>query len=197
MSYFALLPDWDETHVYVDEIPSKLKKKYQLLKGVSRLDDWPDDVVFKFSANRPEGMVLTDWIDNAFSLLVVSNRFKAAVEGCGPVDIEYLPVAIADHRGELVDGEYWILNSLILPPVMDRERSVSKPHGADENRVSKIDKLVLTEDFLASAPPVVRPSEYPRVVLLRDDLAATLQAEGVTGVRFRDSDQFKTHDPDD
>ena len=197
MNYYALVAQWDESHAYVDGIPSNLKKKYQLLKGVSRSEDWPSDMAFKFSDNRAEGMVLTDWIQNAFALLLVSDRFKTVLEACEPDHIEYLPVAMADHRGEIVDGRYWVVNSLVLPPVVDRSKSIFEPAGADEGKMSKFEKLVLLEDVVDNGPAVIRPAEYPRIVLLREDLVEQLNAIDVTGVQFRASEEFKTHDPDD
>lgn len=196
MKYFALLPVWDETHVYVNEIPATLKKKYQLMKGVARSADWPDDMVFKFSADRPEGMVLTDWVHNEFSLLLVSDRFKTLVEATGDDAIEYLPVSMADHRGNVVDDKYWILNSLQLYSVMNREKSLFDP-VEDEQKAHSIEKLVLGEEFLTLHPALARPVAYPRIVLLREDLTKALEAEGITGVRFRDTEKFRTHDPDD
>ncbi len=114
MKYFVLKETGDETNVYVDTIPSNIEDKYQLLKGISRLDGWPIDISFQFSDDRPEGMTLTDYVENPSNWLIISTRFKKVLEESGAQYIEYLPVQIKNHKGRIASKDYWIANFFIL-----------------------------------------------------------------------------------
>lgn len=191
--YFVLKEKDDETNVYLDlETPSSIPEQYQLRKGVSRLNGWPEDVFFEFSRDNPEGMILTDWVENSPCWLIISDRFKAVLEKFREENIEYLPIKIKNHKGRLVSERYWIVNFLVLIEAVDREHSVFKVDGGNVGGIRMFDKLVLREDILKSGPVIFRLKEQPMIVLSRQNLVERLNEEGITGMRFVETDKFRT-----
>ena len=49
MEYFVLESTEEETNVLIDKFPEKVEKWYQLSEGVSRLENWPDDIPITYS----------------------------------------------------------------------------------------------------------------------------------------------------
>lgn len=197
MNYFVIKEDYDRTNVHVSDIPAGLTRKYQLLKGVSRRHDWPDDLALRFTKNRPEGMNLTDWVGNQFGWLIVSDRFKRLLEESGAPDVEYLPVKMTNHKGRIAAADYWIVNMLSLTEAVDRSRSVFDVDAADEDLIFSFDKLVLRDDVIASGPAFFRLKERPRLVLVRQDLAERIRQERLTGLLLVETSRFMSNDPND
>lgn len=197
LKYFVLKRKYDETNVIIQDIPSNLKKKYQLLKGIARLSDWPEDIILEFSKQRSEGMNLTDYVENSFGWLLISNRFKRVLEEFGAASIEYLPVKIKNHKGRIAGEAYWIGNFLVLTEAVDRNLSMFEADALDENQIFRFDKLVLRDDVLNSNPLIFRLKEQPRMVIARQDLVERFEKEGLTGVKFIETNRFKTYDPEE
>lgn len=191
--YFVLKEKDDETNVYLDlETPYSIPEQYQLRKGVSRLNGWPEDVFFKFSKYKPEGMILTDWVENSPLWLIISDLFKTVLEEFREENIEYLPIKIKNHKGRFVSEHYWIANFLVLIEAVDREHSVFKVDTGNVGCIRMFDKLVLREDILKSGPVIFRLKEEPMKVIARQDLVERLNEKSITGVRFVETDKFRT-----
>ncbi len=190
--YFVLVEDYDETHVLIDDSAADIPKQYQLLKGISRQNGWPDDVVFRFSDNRAEGMFLTDWVNNESGWLVISDRFKKLVEAFPVPDIEFLPVKINNHKGRLASDSYWIGNFLMLTEAVDREQSDFKEDRGNKGQIRHFDKLVVRKGTLQEGPPMFRLKESPDMVLAREDLVKALESKRLTGMKFVDTSEFNS-----
>ncbi len=192
-SYSVWAPVWDETHVRIEGRPAEIKRKYQLLQGVERLETWPEHVPLRFSPHRPEGLFLPDTVNNAFGWHLVSGACKAVLEAVPIEDVEYLPVTILNHRDRVASDDYWILNLLHLTPAVDREASEFDVDAADDSKISKFDRLVVTGAVWESGPALLRLEERPRLVLVRDDVVAQLDAAGLTGNAFVPTDDYSTY----
>jgi hypothetical protein len=191
-SYFVIEPLRDETHVRIQDRPPALRRGYELLKGVPRLDGWPTDLTLRFSPHRPEGLLLTDALENAFGWLLASGALRTLLEAFEVVPAEYLPVVIENHKGRIASTDYWIVNLLALTPAVDRERSVYAVRASDPALIRRFDRLVLTAEVEKGGAPLLRLRERPRVLLARADLVAAAEAEGLTGMEFVPVDTYST-----
>ncbi len=193
--FYVIRAVYDETNVYLDNnVANSIPKQYQLFEGVSRLDGWSEDVAFKFSINRPEGMNLTDCVANSDQLLIISDRFRVVLEEFQVKDIEYLPVKIKDHKGRMASEHYWIANFLVLTEAVDRERSIFDDNPGSEDEIFGFDKLVLREDILKSGPVIFSLKEEPMTFIARQDLVRRIEEAGLAGVECVETDDFRTLD---
>jgi hypothetical protein len=195
MPYFVLLEDYDETHVYITDVPDALDESYELLQGIPQLAKWPKDLALRFSKDRKEGMNLTDWVVSPFDWLIASGRFKGLLQEAGAPDVEYLPVKIKNHKGRIAGADYWIVNFLVHQPAVDRARSVFEADAADPHLIFSFDKLVLTNQIETKGPSIFRLAEKPRMILVRADLAERIVGAKITGLKLKPTDQFMTYDP--
>jgi hypothetical protein len=197
MSYSVFKEAYDESTVYVSDIPAGLVRKYELLKGVPRLASWPKDLTVDFAKSRPEGMNLTDSVPNTFGWLLVSGRLKALLIEAGAADLEHLPVKVRNHKKRIASEDYWIENFLTFVEAVDRGQSAFDVDAADDELIFAFTRLVLLDSVARGGPPIFRLKEKPRLILVRDDLAQRIQAAGLTGMRFTPVAAYKTYDPAD
>ena len=191
--YYVLGEKYDETYAYVEGFESDIPESYELLEGISRADGWPENLTGQFSKQRPEGMILTDWIKNESDWLMISDRFKKLLESVELGSVEYLPIKIKNHKGKIVSKDYWIVNFLVHTEAVDREMSIYDDHPVYEDKIFSFEKLILKKEILKSGPAIFRLKERPpRMVLARQDLVERLKKEGLTGMEFIETDKYKS-----
>ena len=189
--YYVLKDDFDERYVYVSKQPD-VKNWVKINKGVSLLDEWPDGVKLQYSKNRPEGVLLTNYITNNRSWLIVGEKFKQSLEGLQLEYLEFLPVGFLDHKGRARSELYWIVNFTKLFPAVDREKSVCE--DTIGGRLGFFEKLVLTDEIERNGPPLFCVKEQPRLFLFRQDYKEKIEKLGLTGFHLVPTDEFKTLD---
>jgi hypothetical protein len=189
--YYVLKTEKSVTNVRLVDVPEAIVKQYQLKQGVSRIHDWPDAITFEYSRDKPEGMELTDWIDNSKSWMIISAAFRKILEAFPVADVEFLPIRLQNHKRKITSTDYSIGNFTKLVEAVDRERSVFKEAGGD---ITRFDKLVLRADIVRSGPPLFRMKERDILVLGREELVENLRKAGMTGVTFVETDKYKTFD---
>lgn len=197
MNYFALKEDYNEENVYVSDIPEGLVRKYELLKGISRAKDWPAGLCAQFSDYRPDGVKLTDWIANPFGWVFISGAFKKLLQEHQIKNIEYLPIKIKDHEGQLASKEYWIINFLTHVEAVDRTQSIFEIDAAEKDKISRFDQLVLNKNVSSDETLIFRLKEQPRLVLVREDIVNEIKKAKFTGLKFTITSEYKTYDPND
>jgi len=197
MKYFVLRGIQDDTHVYISDIPETIERQYELVEGVSRIDGWPNDVVFRFSDYEPEGLILTDCVRNSLAWLILSGRFKNLLQEFDVPGLEFLPAKIENHKGRIASENYFTANLCELMQVVDRSTSEFEEDALEETQVFSFDKLVLLEEVEEHGPAILRMKEKPTMILAREDLVSRIQNEGLSGARFVETAKFKTFDPDD
>lgn len=189
--YYIIREFRNDVNVSVSKTPENIDRFYELTEGVSRIDDWPDDVVFEYSGEKPEGMVLTDWIDNSYGWMIVSDNFKAFLEDLGIEYLEYLPVGINDHKKRIRPEKYWIANFTKLHSAVDLDKSVYG-EGLEEGQIDFIEKLVLKKDVEKNGPPIFRFKEEPNLIAVRDNIKSAMEKSNLTGVFFIPTDEYES-----
>lgn len=189
--YYVLKTVKSPTNVRLVDVPSAITKQYQLTQGKSRAQGWPDAVTLEYSRDKPEGLELTDWIDNSMSWMIISSAFRKVLEAFPVTDVEYLPIQLQNHKKKISSTDYSIGNFTKLVEAVDREQSVFEEAGGD---ITLFDKLVLRPDIVRSGPSLFRMKERDILVLGREDLVNKLQKAGMTGVKFVETDKYKTFD---
>lgn len=192
MKYTVLTEDPSDTDVFVTDLPKGVRATYQLVEGVSRIDGWPDDVALHFSDDFPERVGLTDNIANTHWWLIVSSAMRKIIQAHQSDDLEFLPVSIRNHKGRVAADNYSIVNFLRLIEVVDRGASEFRVDAAYDDQISKYYKLILRKDIEEIGPAILRMKETPMLILVREDLAMSIEASGMTGVTFVRTDEYTT-----
>jgi hypothetical protein len=162
-----------------------------LAEGVSLLNQWPADVVCKMSPKYPKDIQLTDNLHGG-SYAVISQRLKeqiATLAGAG--EIEFLPVAILNHKGRVASSEYFVLNPVGSVDCIDIEKSGAVWNAIDQTDISHFERLVLQNDAVPADVGMFRLAHRTRTNLLRRSLAEKLSSDVFTGLHFLEPAQFR------
>jgi hypothetical protein len=169
----------------------KVPDSYEINEGVSRSGDFPAEACFRMDPEFPKAVKLADHCMNRDAFLVVSKRLKEWVENREPPLVEYLPVTILNHKGRVASSEYFIINPLSQQDCIDLQKSDIAWNNLDSSDISTIFELVLTEAKIDPGIPIFRLHHKSEVVLIRDDWAKEMAANGFTGLRFTPTDQLQ------
>ncbi len=140
-------------------------------------ESFPSDAEFVMSPDFPDNTVLTDYLKNQHHLIVGSEKLKRFFEEQKGDPIEYLPVAIRDHKGKIA-AHYYIINPLRPVDCLDRKASRAQASSTRPSRILDVDRVVLRADALPPDRKLFRTAGYPEGRIVRSDLAAALQAAG-------------------
>ena len=176
--------------------PSVLKRKYLLSRGVSRIAEWPRDVVLEPHAAElriPSGARLDDCIDTLTNMFVVNERFRdLLMPHCGPELIEFLPIGIRPRRRAKVVHGYFVANPLRLLAAVDWSGSDVDRDRVDEKTISVVRKLAFLPEVVASGPMLFRIAELPWFIAVRRPLAEAIANETLSGIALRALEDFPT-----
>ena len=189
--YYVLKNKYDDKHVLVTRQPD-VKTWAKINRGAPLLDGWPDGVTLQYSDDNPEGVLLTDHITNTRNWLIISEKFKHALDELDLDYLEYLPVGFLDHKGRTKNEPYWIVNFTKLFSAVDREQSIYKDRIG--GKLGSFKKLVLADEIVKSGPPIFCLEEQPRMFLFRQDFKEKVDAQGLTGFELVATDEYKSLD---
>lgn len=159
-----------------------VERVYALNSGVSLSADFPRDALFRMDPDHPRAVKLPEQIPNLDRLLVVSGAIKDFLEGENLDNVEFLQVAIWNHKGRVASEDYWIVNTLTVVDCVDKEASDIKWNALDADKIASCESLVLHEEQIDSELRILRPKHLTDVVLVRRDLAEALTIHGFSGV---------------
>lgn len=137
---------------------------------------FPEDVEFVMDPDFSDNTMLADNLMNQHRLVVVSGRLKAFLSDQHVPKLEFLPVAIRDHRGKIA-GHYFIVHLLDPVDCLDRQASKALVNPAVKTQVMAVKRLVLLKDMLPEDRPFFRIAGYPQARLVRRDLAQLVEKE--------------------
>lgn len=165
--------------------------KYPLHDGEPMAAAFPADAAFHMHPDFPDNLLLQDSLSNSDMCLVVSQRLKNAVQALAPPQVEYLPVAIIDHKGRKLREPYFILHPLDPIDCIDRDASGAEFDPIlDPDAIESVQRMVLDEGSIPPERTLFRLKHYWGAVVLSRGLAAALEAGGFTGVRWLELDQY-------
>jgi hypothetical protein len=164
---------------------------YEIGAGVSRTEGFPENALWEMNPEFPKDVRLADNLDNLESMIVVSKRLKEHVEAAGTTAVEFLPVALVNHKGRVASRDYFIINPLHVVDCIDREQSKIEWNGIDPEAICSCFGLVLLADQIDESIRLFRLKHMPKVVMVREDLADSLMRAGFTGLRFVPVEEFE------
>lgn len=163
---------------------------WQLDEGVPRQDTWPTDVECEMDPDYPNDLELSDNLyGNEF--YIVSERVKKIIEAEATHDrVEFLPVAIRNHKGRLESERYYLLHPLDCVDCIDIDASGVEWNEITSDLIARMKGLVLKEDAIPPEKKIFRMKYMGFVILAREDLVNTLEQAGVHGLAFRETEGY-------
>jgi len=162
---------------------------FELTEGGARSQGWPDDAFCAMDPRRPKDVALADSLFGA-TVLVVSSRVKAFLENAGCNNVEYLPVAIVNHKGRTAAHDYFIINPQDVCECIDIDRSGVKWNALDPDSISLCTSLVLREQVIPARWKIFRLHRWRKLVVIRRSLAEAMVAADFSGLQLREPAEY-------
>lgn len=133
---------------------------------------------------------LMDYLFNLPGWPLCSRKLRDALARAEVTNVQYFPVEIVTKTGKRVSPDYSVANFLGRVKCLDWDKSVYDDTDRADGLATHIDKLVLKPAKLKRRN-LVRMEENASVLLVSHRVRVQLEADGITGVRFTDTDKFE------
>ncbi|NVJ05729.1 hypothetical protein HUW63_10865 [Myxococcus sp. AM001] len=187
MKYFIFKVMAEEAG-YIEELPSGSPADWKLHEGIGLAREFPMGGEVSFSNNYPDDRNLYDFQPNMMSNLLVSGRARKLIESLSVSNAEWLPVAIKDHKGNVVGPDYAFLNLLGAEDAIDMERSDYEMDSLEKDQIGVIDRLALNTSAISPDAKMFRCTKERRLILIRDDVHAAFEQAGLTGFKVYEAE---------
>ncbi|HYD41577.1 MAG TPA: DUF1629 domain-containing protein [Anaeromyxobacter sp.] len=161
-----------------------MERTFRLTQGVPLAHEWPDDVHFTMSDDYPDDVGLIDFLPSTSSCIVASQKVKDLLEAEQVRNVEYLPVAIVNHKGRKQPEPYYVVNPFPLQDCIDLERTDGTRNQIDPSLFSSVKKLVIDESRIDASATLFRMKHWPFRDVYRPELAEKIKAAKLTGIKF-------------
>lgn len=192
MSRFVILAFEPGEYAAEVGIVGGVEDDWELLRGVPRLATWPRNATFRMDDNFPDDIQLEDVLRTGQRVIVASQRLVELLQTQAPVNNEFLPVRIINHKGRRVREGYWIVHQIHLQHCIDEANSVFEPSPMDAEEISEIERLVVDESRVPPEVRLFRMARYPFIPLLERSLADEIAAQSYSGLRFDEIEEYHT-----
>jgi hypothetical protein len=190
MNYFVWSPSNKVPNSVAVDVLKGFEKVDRFWRGESLGEDFPKDATFRMRSEFPKNTVLTDSLSNLDSLIVGSERLRDFFVAQDVSHLENYAVEIRDHKNKPVKNKYYIINPISNVDCLDPAASGATMSRIKPTKVQFIKKLVLREDAVDPARKIFRITNFDMIVIVREDLAAAMDKEGFTGVRWVESSKY-------
>lgn len=188
--YVFLKPERSGPQTAILDFIRNVDRDYELLRGTPRIHDFPPNATFDMHPDY--GIQLNDVVKGGNSLVVISDKLKSFFTNQDILlnGIEFLPVAINDHKGRPIQDRYFILHATILQDCIDEEATYTRTRAVNPDVFAEVDDLTFDEDRMDPDVLVFRLKRYPYPMFFRRDLAERLEQAGFTGFSFGEVEDF-------
>ncbi|WP_141617125.1 DUF1629 domain-containing protein [Myxococcus sp. AB036A] len=181
--YFIITEIESDESCLIDELPRPLDKKFWMAtKGVRMGNEYTSGVRLKMS--RDGGLGIPDYIPNTLLLPMVSDKLKSLLEKEAGVEIEFLPFSLYNHKGRVAAEACFIANVIGTHECVDAAKTRGEKSIISPGQFEALSQLTLDSAKVPSDAKLFRVNVFPRALIIRDDLRATLEREGITGIRY-------------
>ncbi|MFP2960930.1 imm11 family protein [Myxococcus sp. 1LA] len=173
MNYYLILPMPRENleYCFVDELPKGLGlNRYKVGHGELLGADYPADARV-YMTDRYMGIQVSDLVENACGMLIVSKRVKEVFERVNDGPVEYLPVAIYNHKKRVASADHFIVNPVGNVDCLNLQASDIVYH---EEEVVQVRRPVLDPAKLKYAPHLFRMREHTYSFLMSERMQQEL-----------------------
>lgn len=173
--------------------PEPYEDLYELDYGQPLADRWPADSFSRMDPDRRKDLQLADSVRCPYAR-TVSTRLRTAIETAGETRLEWLPLAILNHKGRVAARDYWIANPPYVIDCIDLDASNARWAGRmldADDPFAACDRLVLRPEVVPPGVQVFRARFKPGLLLMRRTMAEALLNEGLSGLAFGEPDAYR------
>ncbi|WP_434391784.1 imm11 family protein [Melittangium boletus] len=186
MSYFILQgDDTNGEYCQIWKFPSGMPHIHRPSCGIGFASDYPEGMTFSMAPEVP-AIRVADVIPNTFGYLLVSGRLKELLAQHATEPIEFLTFTLLNQRGRVASKDCYIANVLGTRDWADIDKSVGARFTTPEGtrQFNRIRRLYLKDEMVIPTVNMFRIAAMPKLILVREDLKALMEAAGMTGAVF-------------
>jgi len=151
---------------------------YRMAMGYRMGSDYPQDARVAMSRDKP-GFQLASVIGNTNAFLIVDAVMRETIAGARLGEVEFLRLAIIDHKRRVASADYCIVNPIGTVDCMDLEASTIEWF---EDEIVEVEQHVFDRNKVVDAPDLFRVKQTPRAYVMSKALADRCQAAGATNL---------------
>jgi len=151
----------------------------QFTEGVRCRDTYPATARIGMDPEWP-AIQLGGVVANTSRILVVHEALKNLIQAAmkSQDEIEFLPLAIVNHKGRVASEAYFIINPIGTLDCLDQKRS--KFIFTGDGRLYRVEKYVLDSKKIAWEPAIFRPKEAPSQYIINGKITTAFKDSGFT-----------------
>jgi len=191
--YWVWLACSEKDSALIKKIPDDCPAGWKLFEGEPIADQFPETVRLKFSPSRPDNIRLYDFVNNTLLLRIVSKRVRVIFDQFSIDQVEYIPVDIMDHQGNLASNDYFLMNVMKTQPIIDMERAKYKMCTIEEDQISHFAEIRLTTEQVDMNASIFRSDRQASLYFMTDDVVQAIKAAGLTGLKVVKAEGWDTN----
>ncbi len=155
-------------------------------KGVL-VADAPERIAFTMTA--AEKGDLGDYVLTGLRGLVISEKFKRALDAFGIDNVQYVPADIYDEVERRTYSDFFVANIIGLVDCIDMQRSKLTMRAALPDKIRDIEELHIDE-ARAKGHSLFRLDRQFTIILVSERLKNALERSGLRGVGFVEAEGY-------
>lgn len=151
--------------------------------GQSVQGDFPVDARFQMDPERPKDVMLADnMLSSGMSAPIVAPAVRDFLLQEGLHQLELLRVSVLDHMGRVAADDYSIVHPCRIVDCIDKQKSVFTWSRFDPDFMATVSLMILDPHQLSDDDLLIRPRHAEYRILVREDFAKRLLAQGFQGI---------------
>jgi hypothetical protein len=178
-----------DTEAVLEDFPKDYPiKKYKFLKGSRMAVSMEEPLILPFSDAHPDGRKLIDLQHTSLGLKFVSARLRDLLNEEGA--IEFIPVVLINHSGQVASEEYTIANFLDAYDCIKAEASDVIMNDLNPEKIFRIKTLALDVSAVPDEVNVFRIKRSMTTIIVKEPLKEKIEAAGMDGPLFVPVEEF-------
>jgi hypothetical protein len=144
-----------------------------------------------FTMTKEEKGDLGDWVPTGLPGLVISKKFRQALEGAGVDNVQYIPAEIRDAVDKRSYTDYFVANVIGVVDCIDMAQSKLTMRAALPDKIRDINELHIDEKR-AATHAMFRLGRKASLILVNEKVKKALERAKLQGPALVEAEGFST-----
>ena len=171
---------------------SGIEDEWELTEAIPLASQFPENVEFSMHPDFPNNTLMIDNLQNSYRLIVASNKLKEFLESKNLPKVEYLPIIIKNHKGKIINNNYFIIHPIDPVDCMNLSKSKIEWGIIDEKSIDEVENLVLDENKIDPERKLFRLKYFYDIIIVHKEFAKEIDEKGFEGIRWIEIEDFST-----